>query len=118
MAAANPNYGRVYLYGPFHRRHSPTQSARTMVKQLLSGEVWGKVPRYGISLAVEAIPGPLPPGQTGFEFWAFEEPDRAVGPRSQWTKGGPYVTIDSGAEVAKLKVAISRVTQDLLSDDA
>jgi hypothetical protein len=114
VATTPPNYGRLQLYGPFHRRRSETQDAAAMVKQLLSGEMWGRVPRSGISPAVQAIPGPLPPDQLGVEFWAFEEPDRPYGPWSHWTREGPYVTIDSHEEIAKLSVAIARVTQDLV----
>lgn len=86
-----------------------------MVKQLLSGEVWGRVPRWGRSPAVQAIPGALPQGKAGVEFWSFGEPDSPYGPWSYWTREGPYVTIDSDSEVAKLSVAIAKVTQDLIS---
>lgn len=104
---------RRAIYGPFFRRFSETQDADAAQQQLQSGEIWGRVPRWGLSPTVEAIPGPLPDGASGIEFWAFEEPDRAIGPRSHWSREGPYVTIDSTEEIAKLAVAFARVNQDV-----
>jgi len=108
-----PNYERQPVYGPFFRRFSGTQDAGTARRQLFTGEIWGRVPRWGISPTVEAMPGPLPDNVAGIEFWAFQEPDRAVGPRSHWSQAGPYVTIDKPTETAKLSVAFVRITQDI-----
>ena len=113
MASAAPNHDTRELYGPFHRRTSETQTAETCKLQLASGEAWGKVPRQRARPAVQAIAGPLPPGQSGFEFWAFAAPDVFFGPMAEWRKEAPYVTIDQ-EELVKLSVAITRVSEDLL----
>ena len=63
------------VYGPYHRLLSDTQAPDTMVKQLLSGEAWGKPARFGADPAAKAYRGPLRPGDEGFEFWAFGPPD-------------------------------------------
>jgi hypothetical protein len=86
------------VYGPFHRPVAPGgQDAATAVKQLLSGEIWGKPASWGGSAAVKAFPGPLPPGKSGIEFWSFEPPDPPLGPRLYWRTPGPFVTIDTNA---------------------
>jgi hypothetical protein len=109
----SPKYERRVVYGPFFRRLSDTQDATAALKQILSGEVWGEIPRWGISPTVEAIPGMLPDDVSGIEFWSFQEPDRPVGPRSHWSQEGPFVTIDKTEEMAKLSVVFARISQDL-----
>jgi hypothetical protein len=84
------------------------------VRQVLSGEIWGKAPRWGRSPAVKAYRGPLKDSESGIEFWAFQEPDSPYGPRPYWSIAGPYVTIDPDTETAKLSVAFARITQDLI----
>lgn len=96
MAAAPPNHDRRYLYGPFFRRASTTQTADTTVKQLLSGEIWGKPPRWGISPAVQAFAGPLPDGEEGIEFWSFQAPDNVFGPINHWSIEGRGYPLDTG----------------------
>jgi hypothetical protein len=118
MAIAPPNHERRYLYGPFFRRFSETQTSATTVKQLLSGEIWGKTPRQGLSPTVQAFAGPLPAGETGIEFWAFQKPDNVFGPISHWNSEGPYVTIDKAAEVAKLSAAFVRVSPSLIKESS
>ena len=108
------NYERRYLYGPFFRLFSDTQDAGAVQAQIKSGEIWGRVPRWGISPTVQAYPGLLPRGTSGIEFLAFAEPDRPFGPRSHWSISGPYLTIDPSNAVARLSVAFIRVTQDLV----
>jgi hypothetical protein len=112
--ALPPNYGSAQLFGPFHRLASGTQDLATTKLQLVSGEIWGKIPRPGISPAVQAYSGPLDATDSGIEFWAFALPDFLWGPINRWSKGGQYVTIDSQSETAKLNVAISKVSADLL----
>lgn len=108
-------YDRRRAYGPFHRRMAPgVQDAATVVKQVLSGEIWGKRARFGLSPAVKAYPGPIPLGVSGIEFWSFEAPDRPHGPRSHWSIAGPYVKVDPEIEVVKLSVVFARVTQGLV----
>jgi hypothetical protein len=100
--------------GPFHRLLAPeVQDADTIVKQLLSGEVWGRPPRWGGGPQVKAYRGGLPDAASGFEFWAFQAPDNQFGPRALWYSAGPYVAIEPEDEVVKLQIAFVRITQDL-----
>lgn len=104
------------VFGPFRRLLAPdVQDAETVVKQLLSGELWGRPASWGGSPMVKAHRGALERGERGIEFWSFQAPDTPAGPRIYWRTPGPYVTVDSDEETAKLKVAFVRVTQDLLS---
>jgi hypothetical protein len=109
-----PNHQRVPVYGPFYRLRSETQDEITVAAQIVSGEVWGRVPRWGLSPAVEAYPGSLPVNASGVEFFAFAAPDRPWGPRSHWSISGQYVTIDASNELAKLSVAFVRITPGLI----
>ncbi len=90
------------------------QDAHTAVKQLLSGEIWGRPARWGHSPTVKAYAGALTPGQSGIEFWSFQAPASPHAHRVYWRTGGRFVTFDNSNEVAKLQVAFVRVTQDLL----
>lgn len=113
VASAPTAYERRYFYGPFHRLQAEdVQDADTVLKQLLSGEVWGKTAQFGRSPAVKAYRGPLSEGESGIEFWTFQEPDRPHGSRSHWSRGGDFVTIEG--EFAKLSVIFVRVTQEYL----
>lgn len=115
MAGAPTSYGRRYFYGPFHRLLAEeVQDAPTVLKQLLSGELWGKTAQFGLNPAVKAYRGALPEDAEGIEFWTFEEPDRPHGSRSHWSNAGEFVTIED--EFAKLSVVFVRVTQELVAD--
>ena len=108
------NHETRSVYGPFHRRLAPeVQDAETVVKQLLSGEIWGRPASWGGSAQVKAYPGPLPADTSGIEFWSFQAPNTPYGPRVYWRTAGPYVTIDDTSETARLAVAFVRLTQDL-----
>jgi hypothetical protein len=86
------------------------------MKQLLSGEVWGKTPRWGRVPAVEAFRGPLKEGEKGIEFWSFQPPDNVFGPINQWSTEGEYVRIDTTMEMAKLSAAFVRVSAGLIKE--
>jgi hypothetical protein len=47
------------IYGIFFRLESPTQTPAIAVLQVLSGEIWGKTPRYGFEPTVQAYAGRL-----------------------------------------------------------
>lgn len=83
------------------------------MKQLLSGEIWGRRPSWGGSPYVKAYAGKLPDAVSGIEFWAFQAPDTPHGPRIAWRTAGPSVTMDKRNDTVKLQVAFVRVTQDL-----
>jgi hypothetical protein len=102
-------------FGPFHRLLAPNvQDTATVVKQILSGELWGRPARWGNSPAVRAYAGTLPLGKSGIEFWSFQAPESPHPYRVYWRTRGPFVTIDSANEVAKLQVAFVRIAQDIL----
>lgn len=108
------NHETRIAFGPFHRLLAPAvQDAETVVKQLLSGELWGLPASWGGSPAVKAHSGALGPVASGIGFWAFQAPDTPAGPRVYWRTNGPFVTIDAASDVARLKVAFVRLTQDL-----
>jgi hypothetical protein len=103
------------IFGPFYRLVAPeVQDADTVVKQIMSGEIWGRPPSWGGSPAVKAYPGALGEGDSGIEFWSFQSPDSPTGPRAYWRTAGPSVTVDKASDLAKLRVAFVRITQDLL----
>lgn len=113
-SAVAQNHDKRFVYGPFHRLLAPrVQDAATIVKQLLSGEVWGRKPSWGGSPQVKAYTGTLPQKASGFEFWAFQPPDVRHGPKGLWYSAGPYVTIDEMLDVVKLQIAFVTITQDL-----
>jgi hypothetical protein len=114
---AADHHVNVPVYGPFCRLQAGKgQSARTAVAQALSGEIWGEIPQHGVRPAVQAYGRPLRGGESGIEFWAFAAPDTRFGPRPYWQRPGPHLVVEheDGREVAKLRVAFVRVTQDLL----
>ncbi|HET6509633.1 MAG TPA: hypothetical protein VFG42_22740 [Baekduia sp.] len=107
----------VPVFGPFCRLEAPKgQDANTVVLQVLSGEIWGEEARAGDGPTVQAYARPLRAGERGIEFWAFQAPDTLFGPRPSWRTPGSHLVIESegGREVAKLRVAFVRVSQDLL----
>lgn len=52
----------------FNRRESPTQTPEIAVKQVASGEIWGRRPMGGMTPTVQAYIGPLQDGRRGIEF--------------------------------------------------
>lgn len=54
--------------GPFNRRESETQTKETALKQVRSGEIWGRTPQYGIEPTVQAYAGLLRGNDRGIEF--------------------------------------------------
>jgi hypothetical protein len=110
-----PNHQTRTAFGPFHRLLAPkVQDTETVVKQLLSGEIWGYPANWGGTPAVKAYYGELDPTADGIEFWSFQAPEAPHAHRVYWRTDGPFVTIDKVNNVAKLHVAFVRITQDLL----
>ena len=109
---ADPDQQRT-VHGPFHRLLSDTQDATILVKQLLSGELWGAPGRWDGRPKAKAYRGPLPPDAQGFEFWAFAAPDTLHGAPAHWYETGEFLLEDSRLEVVKLKIAFVKITQSL-----
>ena len=101
--------GRPARFGPFFRLESPTQTVEDAARQEVSGEVWGRVPRGGISPTVEAYRGKLPPDARGIEFFTDAAPDTAFGPRVRWRAGATGVREEG--EFAKIEYVVTRNTQ-------
>jgi hypothetical protein len=116
---ASDNYVPTRVYGPFCRLQTPTpnQDLATAVKQVLSGELWGAVSNRLAKAEVQAYGRPLAEGESGIEFYALTAPDARWGPRPCWAVPGPHLVVDKqpdGREVARLRVAFVRITQDVL----
>ena len=58
----------VPTHGPFHRPETPTQTPAVALKQVASGEIWGRTPKNGgLGPTVQAYPGMLAK-ERGIEF--------------------------------------------------
>lgn len=111
MTAHPTNHQSIALYGPFRRlKNDTTQTPETVVKQLRSGQLWGKP--LARDPVVKAHAGKLEVDEEGLEFWAPVPPDNPHGKRVYWRYAGPYVEITD--EIAKLTVFITRVTQPVM----
>lgn len=122
--ARNDHHASATVFGPFCRVEAPGgQTTKTAVLQALSGEVWGAAPRYGDTPQVQAFAArALKDGESGIEFWSFQPPDTRFGPAPYWLTPGDHLRVEhdpgAGRELAKLRVAFIRITQDLLAEAA
>jgi hypothetical protein len=58
----------VPIHGPFSRWESPTQTSALAIKQVASGEIWGRTPKNGgLGPTVQAYPWRLT-NRRGIEF--------------------------------------------------
>ncbi|WP_249011263.1 hypothetical protein [Conexibacter sp. DBS9H8] len=106
-------YDTRSVHGPFYRLVSGTQNATTIVKQVLSGELWGEPPVFGLDPAAQAHRGRLPPSDRGFEFWSFQAPDNWNGPQVFWRKLGEFLVPADNLDVVKLSIAFVKIAQSL-----
>lgn len=107
-------HSTLQVHGPFYRLlGAENQDAAVMVRQLLSGELWGRRGRYGSEPAAKAYRGPLPADAEGFQFWAFQPPDNEHGHVVFWARPGGYLESADNLELVKLKIAFVKVTQSL-----
>ncbi|CAA9517402.1 MAG: hypothetical protein AVDCRST_MAG85-2699 [uncultured Solirubrobacteraceae bacterium] len=83
-----------------------------MRRILLSGELWGHVPKDRTWPAVQAYHGPLADGEPGFEFWAATPPDSGYGPPHWRRRDDGSVRLEG--DVAKIRIYVTRVSEDLL----
>jgi hypothetical protein len=97
-------------FGPFHRLESPTQTPAVARQQAVSGEIWGRAPRYSDRPQVQAYGGPLPEGARGIEFHTAIAPDPGGVPwLPTWSGPRPGVRIEG--DFAKISCWITRNTQ-------
>jgi hypothetical protein len=100
----------------YHRKQSPSQTPSVAAEQQRSGEIWGSRNRAvsgGESpfLSVDAYVGPLGKGEKGIEFTTDVPPDGKTPPnQARWT--GPRDGVIVEGEYAKIKVKVTRNTQD------
>jgi hypothetical protein len=100
----------------YHRKQSASQRPSVAAQQQRTGEIWGSYNR-GVTggqspfRSVDAHVGPLPDGEKGIEFTAEVPPDGNTAPhRARWT--GPRVGVIVEGDYAKIKVKVTRNTQD------
>jgi hypothetical protein len=86
------------IVGIFFRLESCTQTSAIAVLQVISGEIWGKKPRYGIEPTVQAYAGKLI-GRRGIEFTTEIPPHPTGSPfEARW-----YLTRTPGVELRQNK---------------
>jgi hypothetical protein len=97
-------------YGPFHRLASPTQTRDDAERQVASGEVWGRQPRFSSWPQVQALRGLLPGDADGIEFYTDIRPDNS-GPRreARWSGGNRRPDVRTEAGFAKISCVITEV---------
>lgn len=99
----------------YHRKQSPSQRPSVAAEQQRTGEVWGSFNRvmggWSPFPSVDAYVGPLRDGETGIEFTTDVPPDGNTSRyRARWT--GPRDGVIVEGEYAKIKVAVTKNTQD------
>ena len=99
----------------FHREcNGTTQTLETMIKQINSGEIWGRPKHQGNGLlSVAAFPHPLPDGVDGIEFETDVECDSPGTPKAVWSLDlCPAVELfvgSDGSEMCRMKVKFTRI---------
>ncbi|WTL80298.1 RHS repeat-associated core domain-containing protein [Streptomyces sp. NBC_01518] len=86
------------LYGPFHRKGSPTQTADDAQAMVDSGELWGRTPRHGHEPAAQAHRGPIPKDAPSgsLEFYT------SIKPKAANRTAPGYVMWEAGEQDVKL----------------
>jgi hypothetical protein len=83
------------IVGIFFRLESRTQTSAIAVLQVLSGEIWGKTPRFGIEPTVQAYAGRLMADRRGIEFTTEIAPHPTGSPfEARW-----YLTRTPGVQL-------------------
>jgi hypothetical protein len=84
------------IFGIFFRLESSTQTSAIAVLQALSGEIWGRTPRYSFEPAVKAYAGRLME-RRGIEFTTKIAPHPTGSPfEARW-----YLTRTPGVELRR-----------------
>lgn len=103
-------------FGPFHRTQTPTQSIEDGAYQVLSDELWGRIPRpssgYLQVPTVKAHPGPLPPTEKGIEFFTEVRPFQTR-PIVRWREADAGVSaVPDEVDTVKIPARVVRIVQD------
>lgn len=100
----------------YHRRGSSTQTEADAEVIRASGELRGRVPRYGAVPAVQAFEGALPDGAWGIEFTTPVPPDPTSLPgRPEWRGPRPGVVVftdSNGVQWAAIRVEVVRIVRE------
>ncbi|HIE1895121.1 TPA: RHS repeat domain-containing protein [Pseudomonas aeruginosa] len=98
------------LYGPFHRRESPTQTVNVSIMQTVSQEIWGRPAQGSSEASVQAYKGSLPDVHVGIEFLTFTPPRESGHPTFvDWRLGQPGVFLRG--DYAAISVILYKNTQ-------
>jgi hypothetical protein len=103
------------MYGPYWRWQSTTQTLEIAARQVISSEMWGRVPRGGYLAVptVQAYDGPLPPGRNGIEFYTPVRPDQ-VHPICRWFESNSGTSAVVGQyDTILIPVTVIKVVQDV-----
>lgn len=118
LGAGTPKIGEAAtLYGPFHRLGSPTQTSQVTTQVIESGQLWGRIPRWGGNETVQAHRGVIPksaaPGSFEFYTSVAPKPARNTPPGYvSWERGresGVGVLNANGEDFAWIPVYVTEV---------
>jgi hypothetical protein len=98
------------MMGTYYRIASPTQTPLDAMKQMVSQEIWGGIPRNGYEPKVQAYVGSLPTNTIGIEFTTEVPPDMGC-PKGQAFWSGDREGVRVEDDFAKISVTITRCTQ-------
>lgn len=110
--------GSPGTYGPFNRQESQSQSPEVALLQQISGQLWGRIPRWGLDQpVVQAYRGPLPEGQRGIEFYTNVPPEpqaHSLPNSADWRGPRDGVTTwtdQNGTDWARIDINMTKNTQ-------
>jgi hypothetical protein len=99
-----------FIYGPFHRVRSTTQTDKVCRDIVASNELWGKIPYGGDQPQVQAYRGRLKSGSSGIEFMTALKPFPNNHPYEvRWRPEQPGVRLENG--FAKIDILILKNSQ-------
>ena len=76
------------FHGTFHRLESTTQTVADAIRQVNSGEIWGRTPRHGFTPTVQAYAGHISIARRGVQFDTHIEPHPTGSPlQAHWYLG-------------------------------
>lgn len=97
--------------GPrYHRKWGPTQTDADAVRQVASGELWGRPARGSNIPKVKAWAGLLPGGRAGVEFTTDLTPDHDSIPwLPTWSSRRSDVRLEDGFAKIRITVTVHRL---------
>jgi hypothetical protein len=102
--------------GPYHRLESPTQTSSVAIRQVISGEIWGRAHKQnGAFPCVKAYPNELPPSERGIQFVTAtpHDPNFSSPFESRWyypyAPGVFFRTNNTGDEFAAISANVTNL---------